>query len=375
MQKTADDYVIVIPSLNPDPELIDLLQSLRRLCNNPILVVNDGSRADCLAVFNKLTEIENCEVITQHVNLGKGRALKTAFNHCLNKYPHIQGVVTADADGQHRPEDIVKCLEVMQQNSGKLVLGCRDFDAENVPWKSSFGNKLTRGFFRCALRLNISDTQTGLRGIPAGYMKILMNKFGERFEFETIMLLESSNAYNSQTFPITEYTIATVYIDNNRETHFRPIVDSLKIYRIIFKYLFQKIFLFFISGMLSAALDQGLFAWLFYKVLPLLKLPPLILAVVLARCVSLLFNYTINRNVVFGGQKSFFDAKTFCRYLALCAVIMFSSYGLLKLSHALLPGVNMVIKKIIIDCCLFIVSYKVQQKMIFGCKISDCDDK
>jgi len=365
MESQLGSYVIAIPSLNPTPALIVLLKALRRQCEEPILIVNDGSNTDCAGIFAALVDIENCEIISHVVNLGKGRALKSAFNYCLNKYPDLQGVVTADADGQHLPEDIIKCLHVMKQNPGKLILGCRNFDDKSVPWKSRFGNKLTRGFFRYILHLNISDTQTGLRGIPADYMKILMNKFGERFEFETIMLLETRNENNKKTFPITEYTIETVYVNDNRETHFRPLVDSLKIYRIIFKYLLQIISIFFISGVLSALLDQGVFALMFYKILPALNLPPLIFAVVVARCISLLFNYTLNRNVVFRKQENFFDAKTFCSYLALCVVIMFSSYGLLKLSHALLPGINMVVKKIVIDSCLFIVSYKVQKNLIF----------
>jgi len=365
MNESADVFVIVVPSLNPEPGLPDLLSAIRNLCNYPILVVDDGSKAECTPIFDRVKTVENCEVVSHGVNLGKGRALKTAFKYSLDKYPGLQGVVTADADGQHRPEDIVKCLELMQQHPEKLILGCRDFNRENVPWKSRLGNKLTAGFFRYFLLLKISDTQTGLRGIPAGFMKILMDKYGERFEFETIMLLESRNRNNPQTFPIVEYTIETVYVNDNRETHFRPIVDSFKIYRIIFKYLFAKLFLFLISGVLSAVLDQGMFALLFYKLLPELGLPPLVFAVVIARIISLLFNYTVNRNIVFRGKKGIFDAKSFGSYLLLCAFIMFSSYGLVKVTTLLFPGENVLVSKIITDAVLFFVSYKLQKKIIF----------
>lgn len=359
------DTVIVIPSLNPELDFPNLLLAIRKLCNNPILIVNDGSRLACTAVFEKAAAVENCEVLSHGANLGKGRALKTAFRHCLNKYPALKGVVTADADGQHRPEDIVRCLEVMRENPDSLVLGCRDFNLENVPWRSRFGNKLTMGFFRWFLRLKISDTQTGLRGIPAAFMKILLEKPGERFEFETIMLLESRNDRNSQIFPIKEYTIETVYVNDNRETHFRPIIDSLKIYRIIFNHLFGRLFCFLISGILSAVLDQGLFALLFYKLLPAIGLPPLIFAVVISRTASLLFNYTLNRNVVFRGKKGIFDTSSFGGYLTLCAFIMFSSYGLVKLSTLLYSGANVLISKIVVDSMLFFVSYKLQKKIIF----------
>ena len=74
------------------------------------------------------------------VNLGKGRALKDAFNYVLVNYPETAGVVTADSDGQHSFQDIRKCMSVLEENPHDLILGCRVFDGEDVPWNAASGS-------------------------------------------------------------------------------------------------------------------------------------------------------------------------------------------------------------------------------------------
>ena len=129
-----------------------------------------------------------------------------------------------------------------------------------------------------------------------------------------------------------------------------------------------RLLLFGCSGLLSAILDQGLFALLFYWAIPALKLPPLILSVIISRSISLVFNYLVNRNLVFGGKERYIDGKTFGSYLALCAVIMASSYALVKVSTLLLPGENVLIAKIIIDAMLFFASYVLQKRIFLKTK-------
>ena len=241
--------MIVFPSLDPDEKIIELVKDLRKRCSYPVLIVNDGSSAEKQTIFDSLDQIDNCTVIAHAKNLGKGRALKNAFNYILTHFPQITGVITADGDGQHTVTDIIRCAEALQENPDKLVLGVRDFKQDFVPWKSKLGNLLTAGIFRWMLGMKIDDTQTGLRGIPAGFMKIMLDKFGERFEYETVMLVESRSAANGAVYPIHQVVIETVYENNNRGTHFRPIVDSLKIYKIVLKALFGRLFLFGCSGL------------------------------------------------------------------------------------------------------------------------------
>ena len=61
----------------------------------------------------------------------------------LPNLDEYNGVVTADSDGQHRVEDVIKLAKEVEENPDTLILGCRDFDLEQVPPKSKFGNKIT----------------------------------------------------------------------------------------------------------------------------------------------------------------------------------------------------------------------------------------
>ena len=362
-----EQFICIIPALNPPPALLPLARTLTGEYSCRLIVVNDGSTPEHQQTFDELGQMEHCTVLHHRNNRGKGRALKSAFEYILDKFPTAPGAVTADCDGQHRPEDILQCAAALTAENPHLILGVRKFDQSNVPWKSRFGNNLSAWMFRFLLRQNISDTQTGLRAIPRDFMKILLSIPGERFEFETLMLIESGNSSNGQTFPIQEIPIATVYEDGNRGTHFRPVADSLKISRIILKALLGKLLAFGCSGLLSAIVDQGIFAWLFYRILPALEVPPLILAVVLARAVSLTVNYLLNRNVVFKtARNNWLDGKTLLNYLGLCGLIMSCSYLLLKTVTLFIPGINVAVAKIVIDLLLFFASYHIQKNRIFS---------
>ena len=92
------NIAILIPAYQPDEKLTDVVASLLKLCDAPVIIVNDGSRAACLPVFDALARLAHVIVLTHEVNQGKGRALKTAITYCLNQ-GDIDGCVTVDADG------------------------------------------------------------------------------------------------------------------------------------------------------------------------------------------------------------------------------------------------------------------------------------
>ena len=119
--------------------------------------------------------------------------------------------MTADSDGQHTPADILACMRRLWDNPESLILGCRDFDGPAVSARSSFGNKCTRQVFRYLLGLSVSDTQTGLRAIPAFFMEKLLEVKGERFEYETNMLIEAKNL----NIRVLEVPVKTIYIEEN----------------------------------------------------------------------------------------------------------------------------------------------------------------
>ncbi len=107
--------------------------------------------------------------------------------HGLLRPAHAQ-LRPREGDNQHRAKDIKKCSETMV-STGNVVLGVRDFTGDDVPARSKFGNNMTSGVFKVLCRLNISDTQTGLRAIPYKYLETFDKVEGERFEYETNMLL------------------------------------------------------------------------------------------------------------------------------------------------------------------------------------------
>ena len=228
--------VAIIPSLNPDEKLMQVVTGLQAEGFTDIVLVNDGSSAQHLAPFQEAAALPGVTVLTHEVNKGKGRAMKTAFAWCMENRPGIDGVITMDGDNQHRPKDVLACVKAMEQDPTKLWLGVRDFSLEHVPFRSKLGNTFTRGFMKLACGVSVSDTQTGLRAIPASLLELMCAIPGERYEYETQMLLSTRD----ERVDIGEVIIDTVYIDENQTSHFNPLKDSWKIYKIIFRHMFNK---------------------------------------------------------------------------------------------------------------------------------------
>ena len=157
---------VVLPSLDPDEKLIAVIDGLLEHGFSDIILVNDGSKQENLHYFYDLAA-QHPEITLLHheVNKGKGAALKNAFRWFLANRPEGFGVVTVDGDNQHHPADTRACCEHMMK-TGHAVLGCRDFNQEDVPARSSFGNKTTSLIFKIFVGMTISDTQT-VCGCPA----------------------------------------------------------------------------------------------------------------------------------------------------------------------------------------------------------------
>lgn len=156
---------VLIPTYNPTERIIEVVRSLISAGFERLIIVDDGSRPECSPIFAALAEMPQCTLLHHDVNRGKGRGLKTGFAYILAHMPECSGVVTTDDDGQHSPEDILRCAEKMEQ-SGRAVLGARDFTEDDVPPRSRFGNNCTRFVFRALCGIRITDTQTGLRALP-----------------------------------------------------------------------------------------------------------------------------------------------------------------------------------------------------------------
>ncbi len=337
---------IIIPSLDPDYRLKGVVDSLIELGFDDIILVDDGSRQDNKKFF---PSGDGITLLTHGVNLGKGAALKTALKYISDNRPDSKGAVTCDGDGQHLGKDIKKVAEKLLETE-LFVLGVRDFTLPNVPFKSRFGNKLSSLALALFSGVKTNDTQTGLRGIPAKFYKEMIEIRGNRFEYETNVLLELGNI----NCGYTEVKIETVYLDENKASHYRPLIDSLRIMSLMIKYVF--------SSVLSCIIDIILFA-VFHSTFDL----SIMGSTVLARLISSACNFVLNKKIVFKSGVSV--PKALAKYYLLAIPIMlvsgFGVKGAAYLFNIADGSALMTIIKVIIDLVLFVVNFGVQKKWIF----------
>jgi glycosyltransferase involved in cell wall biosynthesis len=214
--------VPVIPVYQPEDGLPAFVETLLRHFAR-LIVVDDGSTSPgAERIFARLAARSGVTLLRHRVNRGKGAALKTAFAHPLCRAPGVAGVVTVDADGQHLPADILRVAAALRRGEARLVLGTRTFDGE-IPFRSRFGNLWTRWEFFLLTGVFVADTQTGLRGLPASWLAAAATLPGERYEYESRLLVHGARA---RVKPL-QIPIATVYRDGNRTSHFRPLADTL----------------------------------------------------------------------------------------------------------------------------------------------------
>lgn len=348
--------VIIIPSYEPDDRLLGLLNLLNQNLFSVVLV-NDGSDKKYDMYFDAAESKYGVEVIRYSVNQGKGYAIKKAFEYCIETYTNLQGCITVDSDGQHSIKSIMKLKTEAEKSKESLILGVRDFNGPQVPDKSKFGNNLTRKMFKLLYRVDISDTQTGLRYIPKSFMLELLHLKENRFEFETKMLIEAIK----NKVAIKEVGIETIYDSKeNHQTHFRPIVDSVRIYK-----LFLGNFCRYVLSSLSSCIID-LFIFNTICIVCRRKFDSYIyisLATIIARVFSSIYNYMVNYRYVFMSKKK--HRATMIRYFGLVVIQMCLSACLTSL-FVTITGVSAELYvKIPVDLGLFFVSYYIQKRYVY----------
>ncbi len=371
-QPCAKDTAVLIPSYKPDDRLAAYVQHLLDAGFAQILVVDDGSGEAYRPFFEKLPK--DARVLTLHYepNCGKGVALRRGMEHLWNECPDCAYVITADSDGQHTPEDVLRMSESLHENSAGLMLGTRNFAQSDVPFKSRAGNRITSTVFLVLYGQWVSDTQTGLRGFARGLLPTMIAVKGDRYEYEMNMLIVCA----AGKIPIRALPIQTVYEDNNAGSHFRAVRDSARIYKVIFTGFFK----FISSSAISFFTDYGLYL-LFNNLLkagafPSLEkeihlglvslMPRIVLAIVLARLISGAINFFLNKQFVFGHNGS--TRKSFAKYLCVFFLVMFLSAALTSSLHLWL-GWSENSTKIPVDLALFFLSYQMQRRWVFVEKV------
>lgn len=334
-------YIVVIPAYEPDEKMIQLVKAIYNTTDFEILIVDDGSGEAYNQVFK--AAMNYGKVLRHKENKGKGEAIKTALRFIQIHADENDGIITMDADGQHKLEDLFKVVRKLEEEPNALILGSRTFKSK-VPFRSKIGNKLTEVIFNMVTQTHIQDTQTGLRGFSYEKIPFLLGIQGSRYEYEMNVLL----GWAKNRMPIVEIPIETIYLEANCSSHFNVIRDSIKIY----KELLQ----FSCVSLGSFCIDYSLF------ILVGQLTGNIILGNIIARIVSSSFNFLLNRQVVFRSQRDIRNEAI--KYFTL-VVILLSINTLLITSLVDGLRIKLYFAKIIVEIFLFIISFLIQKRIIF----------
>ena len=352
---------VIVPSYQPDEKLLRVVTGLEALGFDDIIVVNDGSSEDKKPIFDEAASHPAVTLLIHPQNRGKGAALRTAFTWFSENRPDREGVVTADGDAQHLPADILACAKRMLEEKDKVVLGVRDFSQSNVPKRSRSGNRITSAVFLILCGLRISDTQTGLRAIPSSLIPTMLKVTGDRYEYETNMLL----AFKTYHIEYSEQKIETVYIEENQTSHFRPVRDSIRIYSLILKYV--------ASSALSTLIDLLAFYLLQKFLAPVFggvfAATDALVCTVIARAISTVTNFFLNKEVVFRSDLPV--GRTIVRYYLLAIPVMIVSGTTLILLKRWLGADHpfiLTLLKAVVDTILYFLNFRIQREWVFAAK-------
>jgi putative flippase GtrA/SAM-dependent methyltransferase len=337
------DVIALIPAYNPPENFSEFICKLASKGLRGIVVVDDGSDEAFRIQFERISAIAGVHILRHGVNLGKGAALKTGLNYIYCHFRSSTGIVTADADGQHLIPDILEVGQRLVENPEALIIGVRDFGM-SVPFRSKLGNIISRFLFRLLVGKRLRDTQSGLRGIPMDLIPKLLKVEANGYEFELDMLLACKHGNRV----IEQQEIRTVYLEGNRSSHFNPILDSFKIYFVLFRFL--------TASAVTALADYFVFFFLTAFGMSIL------VSQFSARLIALLINYTLVKKAVFYSDQR--HQEVFPRYVLLVLVAGSVSY-ILILFLVNTFSMNVIMAKFISEMVIYVGNFAVQRDLIF----------
>ena len=281
-------------------------------------------------------------VLSHESNKGKGAALKTGFSQCVNE-KSLLGVITADADGQHSIIDLKKILNRFNENHENIILGTRTFSS-SIPFRSRLGNIITKLIFKIIFKTKINDTQTGLRALPIIFCKDILKIPSNGYEFEMDMLIKAVKL----NYEILEEPIKTIYIENNKSSHFNPLIDSMKIYFSLFR--------FSLSSLATYMVDYSVFLICHHFT------KDIGVSTALARCFAFPLYLFLNYDIVFRVRP--FKFIMVVKLIITIVVTGYISYNMQTLLGELSVN-NVSLNKIIVESFLFFLSYFILRDIIF----------
>lgn len=219
---------VLLPVYNPDVKFPAIVRELKDR-GFIIVVCNDGSAPEFDPIFDEIKD--DVFYVTYNTNKGKGYALKRGFEFIGNNLAEmVDYVVTADADGQHAIDDIERVAKLTRKTDG-IVLGMRDL-SEHIPLKSRIGNDLSKTVYTIITGVYLRDNQSGLRGFPVRLSSWLCDIAGNKYQYELNVLVTA----HKEGIPITGIEIKTIYENNNKNTHFKPLLDTVRIQSSLLSY-------------------------------------------------------------------------------------------------------------------------------------------
>ena len=321
--------IILIPAYKPDQSLVRFVRALREQDpDTEILIIDDGSGSTYAPIFTEL-RIDGVTVQAHPVNKGKGAALRTGIDWVKANRPD-EVIVTADADGQHLPRDIfrvgVRTETAAVAGQRSIILGVRTKPDPNAGEEA--------------------DTQTGLRGFTPQILDWLLQIPGDKYEYEFSMLLRATRA----DVELVQVPIVKVYEPGNPTSHFRPLQDSALIYAPLLAFLVSS----FLTGFLVDAIA-------FFVLVDIGV--PLLAAVIGARIISALTNFTVNRMLMHDGGACPSASSSLVRYTVLAVGILAVNAALMEALTGL--GASLLVTKILTELILIPISFAVQRRWVF----------
>lgn len=217
-----EKVIIIIPAYNPLQLVVQFVEKLLVLQPKKIVVVNDGSDPRYASIFDELAQLQSVHVISYEHNMGKGHAIKTALHYIVTSEKQYDGVLTTGADNQHKIKDILKIIETKDLFSDGLIIGVREFRHHDLPLMSFLGNRAASMLFELLFRKRLLDIQSGLRYIPKKDLFWVKKVPGQRFNFDTNMLIEAIR----RKVPIYEVPIGEARMRKNSFTYYDEILNT-----------------------------------------------------------------------------------------------------------------------------------------------------
>jgi len=210
---------VLIPTYNNEKTIEQVIQSTFEYCDE-VIVINDGCTDSTTDILKKFP---NLIVINHAINKGKGLGLRNGFAKAVEL--GFDYAISIDSDGQHFPSDFEIFLIKIEQEPGSLIIGARNMTTENVPTKSTFGNKFSNFWFWAETGISLPDTQSGFRLYPVQRLKKIW-LFTTKFELEIEVIVKAA----WRGIPVTSVPVSVFYApQGERVSHFKPSIDSTRI--------------------------------------------------------------------------------------------------------------------------------------------------